>query len=558
MKHLLFLLALLLLPQLATATTTTINIYNSSYGYNDTNVVSHNNPTFGVDANWTTYTFTDSGISPPQNYNYTLEYYQNYTHTSLNNNTVFNITLNTKTGGHDYTEGLVVKLFFWNFTRSYWQPQEDLYNGSNNITTSLTNITLQSDFNDLIQNNQINVLFSATGHDTAQIHYYESALNITYFEAPFYNCSEGDKVLFAEIRNESGKAATKGDIEMTIEVTSPLITNFSYTAPEALNISICLYNLAKEYTTNIEIEYGEAGYRTRRHYYDSEVLTNETKIINLYMIDENTPTKTTFTINDNLGNNKAGTVLEAWKYDIGTNDYQLVEMGRTTSAGTTPLYLEHSKPYQYIIKDGGTAVLTTERQLLDSTTITLVVRLAISGVLTYEWENNFQTSCSFNNVSYLLTCTIEDLTDLTDAFLWEVEVQRNGTTGWTKQTGTCDRISTANPTTFTCDLTGQLDAQSVVWRGISGLYSGDYFLIEGEYMDTTLYTGKGYGTTGLFAVIILTMTLALAGVWNPAVALSFTGLSIVITYWLQLINMPFEIAVAGVMFIAIGVYLMRT
>lgn len=435
-----------------------------------------------------------------------------------------------------------------NVSLIYWLDDTDY------IQIDSVNGTITSNSTENIQTEVIIFANNTYGYQVNQ------TVEFTIVRNSIYNCSGENQTIVFFFKNETVATPLTGNLELSVEVTSPIYFNTSTSVTDVWNTSLCLFPRTDTYLADIIAEYSKTDYTTRWHYYDNYNLSNTTKNIDLILLPTGDATDTTFTVYDNFGNTDQGTIIEAWKFELG--NYTLVAMGKSNVDGEDKIQLEQNKEYEYILKEEGIISRTIAKSKLIGTTVTLTTIATISDFLTYDWGTNFDTSCSYNNVTKVMSCSVKDKGKATTSLRWQVYVQRNATSGWT---AVCDQeVATTGATqSFTCDLSGYVEDPnslgSSVYYGVAGKYEGVEFMVVGEYADSTyFYESRGYGGAGAFSAGLLIMALALAGVsLGPIVALSFTGVGLFVSTYLQLIDLTPQTLGYIIVMLAVIIYISR-
>lgn len=154
---------------------------------------------------------------------------------------------------------------------------------------------------------------------------------------------------------------------------------------------LCIDSPTQEYTVYMQIEYEAVGYAHRNYYIDEYTLTNETGVLNLYLIDTLKYSDIVVIVYDSTtGGLIENATIKALRYfpesDNGTTAaYKTVEVEKTdiTGRGVMKLVLVDVW-YKFIVEyPVGTVVEETDIQKIIDTTKYFPITLSTSGLLDY-------------------------------------------------------------------------------------------------------------------------------------------------------------------------------
>lgn len=167
-------------------------------------------------------------------------------------------------------------------------------------------------------------------------------------------------------------------------------------------------------TTDYDFQYQAAGYDTRNYNVRSGLLTNDTIQLNLTLLSTGNSTAITITVEDGFENPLSGKVVEAYKYDLGTNSYTLVSTEETDTNGQVIMYLDTTYKHRFYVKDSyGNIEFIQEAMTLVSTSYTFTV----TDETTTTYQNLFTLDRTLqipgdegDNTQYLINYTWDDST----------------------------------------------------------------------------------------------------------------------------------------------------
>jgi len=172
------------------------------------------------------------------------------------------------------------------------------------------------------------------------------------------------------------------------------------------NWTFCGSPAYETFKANANIEYDASHFAQNFYYIENATLTNATNAINLYLLNDTLATVTELVTWDNAQNPIANVLIQIQLYDIGTDTYYTVGMGKTSFEGKDVAYLNwYSTLYKFIFIRDGVVVKITEPFKIASTPQTFT----ISDVVTYSFDKfrDFVYSLSYNNATnnFVLTFT---------------------------------------------------------------------------------------------------------------------------------------------------------
>ena len=545
------LLALMITPVIALTGT----YYNISYNVtiNITSLVNITDPLNASDGNFETATFIRPISGSGHRHTY---FYYNYS-IQENNTNITDVSVVTKYIGDIIFYGAKIDVLNW--TSGNW-TQISSKTGNHVI---LTHQFSSSQRNDFISNGTLNTrlhLYTLGGTPPlVDIYVYGQYIQTTYFrDLNFTNCSTGNTKLFTFIAKNETTAGNISGADTEIAFTSvsdgDITKNFSFSFSNQGNFSICTNFPELNYTLSYILEYTDTDYSTRYHYFDSYQKNNSTETINLYLLPTTSASAKIFTVNNPVGGHEEGVIIKALKYDVGTNTYDMVAMGKTNSNGQAVINLQENTQYKYELWKNGVLVKTIDVELLTSATPpTFVIPGDTYGDVFVVYAN-YPVTCTYSNTTDELSCTMTESSDgSVTKIYWSVYVTKNGTSDIFVLRD--EDIQYTFPAVFTFDLTGYIEEGSTVWYGIE-ITIGDYdYLVFSDYLDHPYFhISKGYGDAGLISALLLILVLAFAGSWNPAVMIALVDVGVFVSWQLHLIEIPTEAAAAIIITLAIAAW----
>lgn len=384
--------------------------FNSSQDdYNFTTIASLNIDTF---QSWirltTTQRYTDSTI---------LSY--NSTNGGVTNQTSNGTLLLQAKNGSNNVEVAVNGNYSQNYTFTITQPLSTQNFTATGVYDTRYTFTAQDIFTGAALNTftilaeNTSITASATNSTTA------GSLFVPLMQGFFYNVqfqSEDyawqNKTLHANASTHSYQfeAYTTNSINITIydEENNVVIVGTNITiefisTPESRTESTTTGSVYADLLTPAEytLKLSATGYHTR--FYEFTLTNNTFNELNLSLLDTTNGTSVTITVKDTLDNPLEGKTVKVLKYDVTTNQPELISVLTTNFEGQAlASIILNDELYQFIVQDAdGTVLKTTSLTQVYGTSLTLVVDLIsesgfedvftsyrISGNLTYQAANS--------------------------------------------------------------------------------------------------------------------------------------------------------------------------
>lgn len=172
------------------------------------------------------------------------------------------------------------------------------------------------------------------------------------------------------------------------------------------NWTFCMSPSYEGYYVSANIEYDANGYAQNFYYLDNALLTNNTNAIQLYLLNDSLATVTEIITQDNIQNAIANVTFQIQLYDVGTDTFYTIGMGKTSWNGKDITYLNwYSTLYKFIFSKNGVVLKTTEPYKISSTPQTFIFSESTSQG--FEKFRDFVYSLYYNNATqnFVLTFT---------------------------------------------------------------------------------------------------------------------------------------------------------
>lgn len=374
--------------------------------------------------------------------------------------------------------------------------------------------------------------FTFSGGGTAQTSEYEQNVSYIYFKQcdDVYSLTSVNFTFTDEFTGERLNASTNlTDIRATFSywLGSGVINktySFQNLSSTLSQYQFCLYPNYTSLITNLDMEYEADNYVQREYYFRNATLTNITNEINLVNLLSEYSVKFFVTVKSGLDAFSNGKVTIS-KYFPGEGVYKNIGIRATDVGGEFIEYFELDKQYKFTIDRGGISYGTLNKWLTcEASPCTLV--LNIQEAETDYWSGYYDTfatnvmySLVYDDETKVVTYTFTDLTGLAHYFRLIVYELNFNDTG----TNLCEGYLYSTSGSLTCNMTGyegHFSAYGYISRSPEKIVKYITFVIN-TIKDTL-------GQLGIFVTLMLVLTVALAGAWNPVVGIVLTLLVVVL------------------------------
>ena len=156
------------------------------------------------------------------------------------------------------------------------------------------------------------------------------------------------------------------------------------------------------------LRYNALGYEDSFYYF---TLADRTfNALNLTLLNTSASTDVTINVFDTLGNRLEGAFVKVLKYDITTNNYNIVEILQTNFEGVTEANIVlNNEYYKFIIDYNGQTRLTTNPTYIYGNELSFYVPIGSQGMEDFFEEAAISGQITYNNNTGLVTFTYSDL-----------------------------------------------------------------------------------------------------------------------------------------------------
>lgn len=319
------------------------------------------------------------------------------------------------------------------------------------------------------------------------------------------------------------------------------------------------YNLTSANFTSVVILPGNymdthsaSNYNPRNYYF---TLANQSlSTISLYLLNSSRSAFFTVTVQDTNAIGVVNATVKVLRYYYGCNCYQIVNMFRTDQNGQGVIDLvPDTIDYEFIVEYAGRTVFTsipTKYAEGQAISITVDISANFAGPITA--ISYVQTSLTYSNITDIVTFTWNNLRNTeVGAHLLVQKISVH-----TGITSICDRIINASAGSTSCDLSNQTGAVTARGNIIITNVDGSTQEIAVRSLDIDL-SGQSkpsevLGRSGAGYAVLLTLGLVSLGLFAPEIAILMAIGGIVLSVYLQLIDMGISsligLVIVGIVF----------
>ena len=393
-----------------------------------------------------------------------------------------------------------------------------------------------TDFFDLLQNTtNINYTWSSlipgaeynwNCRATDTINSSAFTLNRTIYLVNFTNCTgENNIALNFTYKDEENSTA----LTETFKANFQMVTQDGDTS-EALfdlgastNHRLCLANGNQSITINTGmIEYVLGAYDARNYYfYDATIQQNDTSNIVLYSLPQTLASGISITVTDESGAGLEEHLVYVERYNVETNTYKLIAMGKTGDDGKDTIFLRGGTTstgdawYRFKIYYEGELLETTLPQKIIAATLSVPVGLT-------EYQEHIDTindvghTLTYNESTRTFLTTFSTDTGLPRNFCFKVVEERPGKYIYEKYDQCLNSASGALSYTH--------DATPFTYHAYVYSFASSKDLLQ---VMTIASLTNNLGETGVFISALLIIILVTVGTFSPIAAVIFGTLGII-------------------------------
>lgn len=314
------------------------------------------------------------------------------------------------------------------------------------------------------------------------------------------------------------------------------------------SFAFCIYP-NETYYVNMDMEYKSTNHSPRTYYFVNASLTNDTRYIDLYLLNEDDSVKFSIIVLRGYEVISSAYVTISKKV-VGENVWLTIGKRKTDSLGTFIEYFDLDKMYMFSVSKNQQLIGVSERAS-QCTEAPCEMVLQFEDVDTDMWEGyydvyatNIAYTLSYNSTSNVFTYTYVDLTGLAQYARLQVNQIKYNETGFT----VCNESLYSATGTLECNVssyTGQFSARAYISRSPEKLV---------DILNAVVNVLKDIlGGEGILLSALLIFTVAAAGLWNPVAGVVLATLAFLASIWLGFVTLSYT---SLILIIIVGIIIM--
>lgn len=213
------------------------------------------------------------------------------------------------------------------------------------------------------------------------------------------------------------------------------------------DFDFCGLNDSIDYIFTVDIEADATGFSKNFYYFtEAEKTSGNATETDLYLLNDTLSTPTTLLVRDRYQRAIKDVLIFVQLYDVGTDTFYTVTMGKTNQNGEDIVYLNwFDSLYKFIVVQNGTVILTTVPYKVGDTP--QIFQIEDDIVYDFDKFRDFQYSLFFNNDTNNFVLTYIKPSGLVESGCLRV-INRNAT----GDTEICETCSTSASATLYCNI----------------------------------------------------------------------------------------------------------
>lgn len=366
----------------------------------------------------------------------------------------------------------------------------------------------------------------------------------------FGNCTTGNISLSFDYKDEDTGNSIVASLKANLDLdTSGEDQQYLFDLSVAASHSFCLDGRPNTTITWAMLEYANDSYDARNYYFYNALITNVTQNISLYLLPTDLASGITFTVKDESGNLLESYIIYIEKYDVATDAYTLIAMGRTDENGQDVIFLRGGTAetgdvwYRFKVYYQGSLMETTLPKKVITTTQEIVI--GESSWLEHSQNvDDVNINLSFNEGSFTFQTTFSTASGLPRNVCMRIEEKRTG--GYVYELDeTC--VSSASGT-----ITYTLPRIIHEYKATAYTYGSAGVLLGIQYWEdqTNLFGGSGILVAIGLIILFSTVGITAGSGVGPIVVIIFSTIAFVLSVTMHLLTIG-QAVVSGVVVIAI-------
>ena len=419
-----------------------------------------------------------------------------------------------------------------------------------NVTLGISNGTYQTNYT---MNKDINNQLANYYNYTTNFENSNKVYNYTFYWSDSYN---NYSIFWGNFTNYNFNISTSGSVkiltanfydeatetDITTGVNSTILINMldepyeQYTINTTGAISLNMTPAIFSRYADIRIQYLKSGYATREYYLINSTLSNSTLItLKLYDGSNTSVTPILISVKDKTLSTLDSIYIYVQRL-MKDNTYQTIAMGKTNDIGNDILYLyPYPQFYKFIFVNNSGAILkTTDPMKLVSDSITFYLDTFSASNKIYDLIENVNIAVNYINSSNTIIAALVAPSGLYNEYC--LDVYQHSSVSKFRVCHSCD---TGSAISFSCVLPDNSSYYSINVYGLGSfgnLFSG--------FLDLRGATNTlSFGNYGVYLTLILTLTIGLAGIFDPVASVILYFAAIVVGSLIGFLNIPYGLLV---------------
>lgn len=478
------------------------------------------------------------------------DYAWNYTNPELENTITYhylNTTTNMNASGNVSN---ITATFTWNGTSYNFNSTNVLANFSQGVYTG---INVNASQNYLFRWN-----WTLQYTDGTTESFDTGGINQTINQLDLNNCSSGTPSINLRLLSEQTNSSIVGNVDAAfwIYTNASLKTNRNFNLSGYSNYTLCLNPGTATVQVDSIMRYYASGYTNRGYYLNNATINGTLQNIDLFLLDDvNASNVLTYVFNKDTLYPLSYAYIKALRYYPSTNTYSTVEIERADEFGNTVLHLIlYDVLYRFVIEDSdGNTLKITNAAVLTGNTLNIPVSTQNNWFETFETNNDIAYSLTFNGTTHVFTYTFDDTSNTVSRGCLKV-LRRTTLT----DTNLCSSCVASSAGSLSCNITSSWNQTGVFMATGDVMPSGTNVTYNlGTLTAENNQARAIFGDGGTFLGVILLVTITMAGLWNPAVAVVLALVGVIAGVMTGLFSMAYMSVITLVIVGFIIIFKMR-
>ncbi len=361
---------------------------------------------------------------------------------------------------------------------------------------------------------------------------------------------------FFYIFDEENSTALNGSWEMSTQSSyQGEVVNQSFLFPSNQSVKLCIYPENATMSTNVSIKYGAGGYSDRWFYLYNTPFSNQTQNHTVYSYTEVLSSYVDFIVKSSTLQPEEDVVIKMLRYYPANDTYISVAMGKTGFDGKVTIPLKFYEFYRIVLERYGILLVSLTPKMISDYEQELFTTPSVNLVLYKYLSDSVSATCSYNNATTILTCTMSDSSGcLQESYLTVKQV-----TAFNNSETKCTDYSVGSTNVLTCNLTGH-NNNTLLNYDLSGGFQCSQWINYSAYSNWLDFTSPlvPWGTLGILMAFAIIVTLGFIGVYSPTSSIMMAFVGVVVSFWLGILPIQFGSIIALTVSVGILLYKLRS